>query len=250
MALPITFATLAAGNQALSQFDTQFGAVAALGVIPCSAAGTNAMTLTPNANTPIISGYTDLAPSFSYAAAATSTGTVTINVAGVGSRNAYKWNGQQPMAAGDSVSGSVYKATFLTALNSGAGGFVVDAIGVSNNQAVLPFDISGGGVAITTGQKGQIGPFPFAATITAWSVMADQTGSIAVDILRANNAVPITSMIGGGNKPTLSAAQSNLGVAPSGWTSTALAVNDWIAYNVTSAATVTFVAVSLTLAKL
>lgn len=237
MALPVTFATLATGNEALSLFDTQFAAVAALGTIPCAAAGQNAITLTPNANTPTISSYTDLAPSFSFAAAQNSSSAVTINVAGLGARNAYKWNGQTALGSGDLFAGSVYKATFLTALNSGAGGFVVDAIGGSLTPIDLAFVIDGGGNPITTGQKGQL-HVPITMALNSWRVMADQSGSIVVDVLKANNAVPSSSMIGGGNKPTLTSAQFNE-VGISGWTSTSFIPDDWIAFNVVSAATLT-----------
>jgi len=249
MALPVAFATLTGGNQPLSLFDTQFAAVAAIGSIPCAAAGQNTIALSPFANTPTISSYTDLAPSFVFAAAQTSNGAVTINVNLVGARNAYKWNGAVAVGAGDLVAGQVYRATFLTALNAGAGGFVVDTVGVANNTAIAAFVIDGGGVAITTGAKGSI-PIPWGATITSWSVIADQVGSIAVDILRANNAVPVASIVGGGNKPTLTAAQFAGLVAPSGWTSTTLAANDWLTFSVSSVATVTRVTVSLLLAKL
>lgn len=248
MSLPVTFATLQSGNQPLSLIDTQSAALGALGVIPCAAAGQNSITLTPNANTPTIASYTDLAPSFSYTAAQTSNGSVSISVAGIGARQAYKWNGQQVMGTGDSVAGSVYKATFLTALNSGSGGFVVDSIGVNNSVSSIEFVIAGGGVAITTGIKGYI-RVPWAATITSWNVIADQTGSIVVDILRANNAVPITSMVGGGVAPVLSSQQIG-GTAPSGWTSTALAASDFLGFNVTSATTVTQATVILNVAKL
>lgn len=248
MALPVTFATLTTGNEPLSLLDTQFAAVAALGAIPCAAAGQNAIALTPNANTPTISGYTDLAPSFVYVAAQTSNAGVTLNIAGLGARNSYKWQGQQLLGANDSVAGCVYRATFLTALNSGAGGFVVDAIGNSLTVTDVEFVIDGGGSAITTGVKGNI-RIPFPAVIVGWGVMADQSGSIAVDILRANNAVPSASIVGAGNKPALAAAQFAT-AAPSGWTSTSLAQNDWLAFSVTSAATVTRVTVDLVLDKI
>src|SRR6266436_9254795 len=127
MALPVTFATLTGGNQPLSLLDTQFAAVAALGGIPCAAAGQNTISLTPFSSTPTIAAYTDLAPSFLFAAAQTSNGSVTINVNLVGARNAYKWNGQAALGANDLIAGSIYRATFLTALNGGAGGFAVDS---------------------------------------------------------------------------------------------------------------------------
>src|SRR6266436_4736353 len=249
MALPVTFATLTGGNQPLSLLDTQFSAVAELGGIPSAAAGQNTVSLTPFSSTPTIAAYTDLAPSFLFAAAQTSNGSVTINVSLVGARNAYKWNGLQQCSAGDLVAGFVYKATFLTALNGGAGGFVVDAIGVNNNVSDIEFQIDGGGSPINTGIKGFL-RIPWAATVSSWSVMADQSGSIAIDILRANSAVPTVSMIGAGTKPNLTASQFTAPTAPSGWTSTSLLPNDFIGYSVTSVATVTRVTIDLSLAKL
>lgn len=248
MALPVNFATLAGGNEPLLLFDTQFAAVGALGVIPCAAAGQNAVALTPNANTPTVSSYTDLAPSFSFAAAQTSNGSITINVSGLGARNAYKWNGSVAMGSGDLIAGNVYKATFLTALNAGSGGFVVDTFGVNSTISEIELVIDGGGSAITVSNKGWL-YIPWNATITAWRVLADQVGSIVIDILRASSAFPTVSIVGAGNKPTLTAAQFNQ-TAPAGWTSTALLRDDWIAFNVTSAATVTKVTVALEVQRL
>lgn len=260
MALPVTFATLAAGNQALSLFDTQFAAVAALGTIPCAAsAGPNNITLTPFVNTPAVTSYPDLAPSFVFAAAATSTGAVTINVSGVGARNAYKWNaftvtgplaavGSTPVGANDIVAGGIYRAVPLAALNSGAGGFAVDAFGVNNNSADVEFIIDGGGNPITTGVKGYL-RMPWAATISQWAVMADQSGSIQIDILRGNNVLPTTSIVGGGTKPNLTSAQFIGRTSPSGWTSTVLVADDWLGFQVTSASTVTRVTLDLALTK-
>jgi hypothetical protein len=249
LSLPVTFATLAGGNQPLSLLDTQFSAVAALGSIPCAAAGQNTIALTPFSNTPTVSSYPDLAPSFVFAAAQTSTGVVTINAALAGARNAYKWNGTVQCGSGDIIAGNVYRATPLAALNSGSGGFVVDAAGVGNNVAELPFIISGGGIAITTGPKGFV-PVPFGALIVGWSIIADQAGSIAIDILRANNAVPAVSIVGGGTKPTLTAAQFVGNTAPSGWTSALLAAQDYLGFSVSSVATVTQVTLTLFLVKL
>lgn len=243
MSLPVAFASLSGGNQPLSLFDTQFAAVAALGAIPCAASGQNIITLTPLANTPSIAAYVDLQPSFVFTAAQTSNGSLSASVTPLGTRNIYKWNGQQQAGAGDIVAGGVYRLTPLQALNGGSGGFVVDSVtnqvgaAGSYQNGTIGLVIDGAGSAIAAGHKGQIGPFPFASTIAAWSLMADQSGSITIDILRANNAVPSTSIVGGGTKPNLTASQSALGVAPSGWTSVVLAPNDWLDVQVTALAT-------------
>jgi len=237
MPLPVIFGAITTATDPLSLLDTNYNAVAALGSIPCTATGQNAITLVPGPNTPTISSYPDLAPSFVFAAAQTSNGAVTIS-AGPGFRNAYKWNGSVQCGSGDIVAGLVYRATPLQALNAGAGGFVVDAIGVLNTRFDIGFIIDGGGVAITNGVKGYI-RIPFSATLAFWSLMADQSGSIVIDIFRAQAAIPTVSMVGGGNKPTLSASQFANAVTPVGWTSTVFAINDWIGFNVVSASTVT-----------
>jgi hypothetical protein len=247
MALPTIFATLSGGNQPLSLFDVNFNAVSTLGAIPCAATGSNAISLTPLANTPTVASYVDLQPSFVFAAALTSTSSVTIQVNALGARNCYKWNGQTPLGAGDIVAGNVYRATPLAALNGGLGGFVVDAIGTSVTLSEIPFIISGAGSPITASLKGYL-PVPFPGTITAWEVMGDQSGSIVIDIFRANEAIPTVSMIGAGNKPNLTSQQFT-GAAVSGWTSTALAIKDWLGWNVTSASVVTQVTVVLYVTK-
>lgn len=129
MTLPVpSFAALAAGNQNLSLFDQQFNALAAQGVIACTASGANAVILTPMTNYFVPSGYTDTAPVFTWKQAQGSTAAVTINVANLGAVNAYKNNGQTAVGNGDLVAGAVYTAAYLGALNGGAGGFVVDVV--------------------------------------------------------------------------------------------------------------------------
>lgn len=114
-----------------------------------------------------------------------------------------------------------------------------------NPAASIGEVIDGGGAVVTTGQKGQI-YIPFPMTITKWWVMADQSGSITIDVLRANNGIPASSIVGGGTAPNLSSAQFTGNTSPSGWTSTTLAANDFVAFNVTgSPSSVTRVSITL-----
>jgi hypothetical protein len=156
MTLPVHFATLHGGPQALSLLDRQFAAVGALTTIPCtySSPDGNVITLTPYDNTPTIWRYTDLAPSFIFTALASNSFGVTISVMGwpqpaendfgsqppgsgwpqpptpvpLGSRVAYKAGGAQPLVKGDIVEGNIYRATFGQALNAGLGGWSVDTV--------------------------------------------------------------------------------------------------------------------------
>lgn len=123
MALPNAFANVTA--LLTPELDENFEAVAALGVIPCTAVGTDTILLTPVANTPTITAYTNTAPVFGFKAAATNTGAVTLSVSGVGGKNVYKANGATALVAGDFIVGRLYFVSFNSSLNSGAGGWVV-----------------------------------------------------------------------------------------------------------------------------
>ena len=110
----------------------------------------------------------------------------------------------------------------------------------------LQFIIDGGGSAITTGEKGHL-EVPFGITITGWTILADQSGSIVVDVWKdtyANFPPTVADTIAGTEKPTLSTAQKNQDLALSTWT-TAVAAGDILAFNVDSVATVTRVLVSM-----
>jgi len=116
--------------------------------------------------------------------------------------------------------------------------------------ATITFIIDGGGSAITTGQKGHL-EIPFACTITGWTILADVSGSIVVDVWKdtyANFPPTVADTIAGTEKPTLSAVQKNQDLSLTTWT-TAVAAGDILAFNVDSVATVTRVTVSLKIAK-
>lgn len=122
MSLPITFASLPTGNVPASNLDSNFAAVGALTIIPCTASGTNAITLTPVTNAPSVSGYTAF-QQFSFVAAATSTGAVTININSIGAIPLNVIGGTQA-GAGQIVSGLFY----VIALNAtGTAAVIVSA---------------------------------------------------------------------------------------------------------------------------
>lgn len=109
MAPRTTYANLADGLQNLSLFDQSFADTANLGVMPCTAAGTNAIVLTPNAALfpPTITTPQSL-QLFSFVAAATSTGSVTVQVGTITPRNLVRMDGVTQAAANDIISGVTY----------------------------------------------------------------------------------------------------------------------------------------------
>lgn len=111
--------------------------------------------------------------------------------------------------------------------------------------------IDGGGSAITTGIKGDLGPFDFPCEIEAVSLLADQSGSIVIDIWKDSYAsFPPTAAdsITASAPPTISGATKSQDATLTGWTKS-IAVGDVLRFNVDSVATVQRVALALKLRK-
>lgn len=118
------------------------------------------------------------------------------------------------------------------------------------STAAITFVIDGGGVAITTGVKGDI-MIPFAATITEWTLLADQTGSIVVNVWKdvyANYPPTVADKITGSTPPTITTAPNAQSTTLTGWT-TAITAGDTIRFNVDSITTITRVTLILTVTK-
>ena len=151
-------------------------------------------------------------------------------------------------------------------LRSSGANFFVDSQGLhvraqprALNTTTISITIDGSGAAITTSSPtldgATIPAVPVGCTITGWAVETDQGGEFALDILRCTAAdaaanptsIPLTSIVGSGVKPGLTVTGNQYSVgAPSGWTSTQLAVGDVIGFSVALATTVQRVTVLLT----
>lgn len=110
----------------------------------------------------------------------------------------------------------------------------------------ITFIIDGGGATITTGIKGDL-EIPFACTINRVTVLADQSGSIVVDIWKdtyANYPPTVADTITASAKPTLSSAAKSQDATLTGWT-TAITAGDTLRYNVDSITTCQRVVISL-----
>lgn len=119
-----------------------------------------------------------------------------------------------------------------------------------SNVADLTFIIDGGGSAITTGQKGHL-EIPFACTITRVTMLADQSGSIVVDIWKdtyANFPPDNGDSITAAAPPTITTAQKSQDATLTGWTK-AITAGDILAFNVDSCTTITRVTISLKVEK-
>lgn len=120
--------------------------------------------------------------------------------------------------------------------------------GGGSQTRTLGITIDGAGLVITTGIKGFL-QVPVACTITAVTMLADQAGSIVVDIWKdtyANYPPTVADTITAAAKPTIAAANKSQDNTVVGWT-TAIAAGDILGFNVDSAATITRLTLELTI---
>jgi hypothetical protein len=140
----------------------------------------------------------------------------------------------QNLGTGVAPDGQVLKA-------DGSGGLAFE-----DDLAVINFVIDGGGLVISLGEKGHI-EVPFAMTITGWTILANQSGSIVIDVWKdsyANFPPANGDSIAGTEKPALSSTQKNQDLSLSTWT-ISIAAGDILAFEVESAATVQRVTLSI-----
>jgi hypothetical protein len=129
---------------------------------------------------------------------------------------------------------------------NGTGGWSVPAGATRIGSVGITID--GGGSAITTGTKGFL-EVPFAGTITAVRMFADQSGSAVVDVWKdtyANYPPTVADTITASAKPTISSTVKSQDTTLTGWT-TAVSAGDILGFNVDSASTITRLTVQLTI---
>lgn len=139
--------------------------------------------------------------------------------------------------------------SLVTAANYAA---MLVLLGISANVNVhtIVFIIDGGGATITTGIKGDI-TIPFGCTINEVTMLADQSGSIVVDIWKdtyANYPPTGADSITAAAKPTITTATKSQDGTLTGWTTT-ITAGDTLRYNVDSVTTIQRVTVQLKVTK-
>ena len=123
MSIRTILANLVAGNQPVSLIDQLFQDVWDGATMSCTASGTNVITLTPRTN---VNAPTAYRPNqrFSFDAAATSTGTVTLLVGSLATLKLFQPGGAQA-GAGNIVIGNYYEIAYDATLDGGNGGFIM-----------------------------------------------------------------------------------------------------------------------------
>lgn len=123
-----------------------------------------------------------------------------------------------------------------------------DALARTDSGAL--FVIDGGGATITTGVKGDL-VIPFDCTPLDWTLLADQSGSIVVDIWKdtyANFPPVVGDSITASAKPTISAATKGQSSSLTGWT-TSFSAGDVLRLNVDSVTSIQRVTLMLKLRR-
>jgi hypothetical protein len=136
-------------------------------------------------------------------------------------------------------------ATGTVALRS----LVAADLPTNSNISTVGTVVDGGGLVITTGQKGYA-YCPFAGTITAATLIADVSGSVVVDVWKsAYSTIPtVANKITSTTPPTLSSAQTSQNTTLSGWTKT-VAAGDVFGFNVNSVTGIKRIMLTLTIAR-
>lgn len=135
--------------------------------------------------------------------------------------------------------------------NASSASAAVTSLGLDNTKiAAIGITIDGGGSTITTGIKGDIF-VPYGCTINSVTMLADQSGSIVVDIWKdtyANYPPTIADTITASALPTITSATKSQDTTLTGWT-TSVTAGDTIRFNVNSATTITRLNLTLKVTK-
>jgi hypothetical protein len=126
MALRTVYANLADGLQPFSLWDASLADMGKLGTIPCTAVGTNAIVLTPITTVfaPTVTAPQSL-ETFSFVAAASSSGAVTIQIGSTAALKLYRTDGVTQATTGDIINTVLYFIGYNAALNGAVGGFQI-----------------------------------------------------------------------------------------------------------------------------
>lgn len=126
---------------------------------------------------------------------------------------------------------------YLLVANSGA----TNGIEWVARTATINFVIDGGGAEIADGVKGDV-RIPFACIVNSWTLLADQSGAIVVDIWKdtlANFPPTDVDSMCSGKEPTIAASGTNAtDTTITDWTTDDIAADDILRFNVDSCTTI------------
>lgn len=115
--------------------------------------------------------------------------------------------------------------------------------------SALDYVFDGNGSPLTAGMKFYL-EVPWACNIVGWKLLGNAAGSAQVDVVSDTYAAygADTSLVGGGTKPNLAAANKNTS-APAGWTGVAVPKDNSVGVILSSVSGLTRLTVSLKIRK-
>lgn len=130
----------------------------------------------------------------------------------------------------------------------GATGSNESAIGLSYVYDAIEFVIDGGGAEIADNVQMDL-EIPFGFEVIAWTVLADQSGSIVIDVWKTSYASfppTVTNEMAASNHPTITTAVKGQDADGTlNWTTTTITAGDIVRINVDSCTTIERVTLSL-----
>lgn len=251
MALPNIFA--AQTTPQLVELDQNFTALGKLTPVPGVVAGTNALTLTPGADTPTVAAFSNY-QQFTGIAAQTNSGSVTVAVGGLTPLIVYKDTlaGPVVLTGGEIVQHCAFSLLYDSALTAGAGGFHLQTGGallIGQTVTLAALTVTGiAGIATLNFTGGTIGNATVTGLFTAATLKATGasittatvTGILTGTTITANIAT-LTTLASTG--ATISTATIGALLAPGASialaTINALRINTTTTLNVLAAGTIT-----------
>jgi hypothetical protein len=149
------------------------------------------------------------------------------------SDSGYKINGDNSVTT--YISGTVLKVSY-----EGFSSWVLIAGDATDATKTFGIVIDAGDSVITTGIKGDL-VIPYNLKILSWQILADQTGSIELDIWKdtyANFPPVVGDSIIGGGYPSISASNKNTSSSLGSWVTTEIQRNDILRFNVRSVSSI------------
>ena len=137
-----------------------------------------------------------------------------------------------------------------TSFRVGADGVAGPPGPISAITAAETILLDGGGSPLTTGIKADL-LIPYACTITEWTILADQVGSIVVDIWNdtyENYPPTIADTITAAAKPTISNDTKGQSSTLTGWNPT-ISAGSILRFNIDSVSTINRASIILTLTR-
>jgi len=196
------FASLGVGPGTTPQLDANFSILSPLINIPCTVSGTNALTLTSNANASTMVAYQNYM-NLDGVAAATNSGSVTANLNGFGAVNVYKDTPQGPqlLTGGEIIQNCQFALIYDQALNSNAGGFHLTGGGAplaGQSITVQSLNASVGSIASLTANSFSLGSLQIGASvINAMTRLYSTLASVSFGIVLPQAAAQATVSFAG-----------------------------------------------------